>query len=270
MNTAIFGEKVSLVAKSPTLWNRAYEHFQIPNKMLKIDLMDKDFYVRFKKLVIELEIFGGLLASPLKKMQLNKALGLNIIDEIEVKNCFKFENDKINTKNFDVEAMFNVLNAKTNINQVSKLLVMGYGALGESVIEHVIMTQKIEDIFIFTRGDLYTLQNRKLIKFTGNAPIFDLILNCSKKAGPLNERDFPVEKEYLGRLSECKYIFNANYGMKQDVLRDYAKENLIPYSDGKDMNRIQAALSFNYVNSTSIRISELIKVMDPESKVEYV
>ena len=139
--SAIIGEKPSKGARSPILWNKAYDLYKCDIKMHPFDVANEnDLENLMSFLVKDKNFIGGAVAVPYKT-KIAKILKKNLTNEtakIKAVNClFRDDNGNLFGTNTDGEASIISLSKNGFSFDKKKILILGNGGVAKAVIAYV-------------------------------------------------------------------------------------------------------------------------------------
>lgn len=263
---AIIGSKPSEGARSPYLWNKATDYFELNFKMFPFDVNKPSL----KKLLYFLEndpyFLGGSIAAPYKsdvfdwlKHTSNQCKKIQSVNNIFKKGLI------LSGDNTDgAGALQSILNSFEGINQNSKVLLVGDGGTARAIGAYLIDFVKNKNVTIVSRSSK-GLNYSKVINCNWesmdniNMAIKekDLIINCTSLGSFDNIDHSPISLSSLGKIDFTTKVFDVIYNPEETTLIKYAKKCNLDYINGSEMNILQAVIGFS--NVTKINNYDLIK-----------
>ena len=140
--TAILGLKPSQGARSPKLWNKVYKKISSVERMIPIDIPQKNFKKKFNSLKKDKNFLGGAVTVPYKEacFKLLKTIKDKRILQIGAVNClYRNEKGKLVGTNTDGEAALEVFNneiKKKKIKKLKTVAILGYGGVGKAIVAY--------------------------------------------------------------------------------------------------------------------------------------
>lgn len=266
----IIGESPSKGARSPSLWNSAYKKLGQKTKMFPLDVSRNNL----KKLIDHLKknknFLGGSVTVPYKEkiFEILKKNSSKEAKKIGAINCiYRFKN-LLKITNTDGEGSVEGFKKNFKNVKIKKILVLGCGGAGKAVStyfsslksskELVILSRKSKDKN-FSKKIKAKWLHRKKINFLDND--FDLIINCTTLGFEKNLSKTPLSKKYLSSFKNKPIIYDIIYNPAKTKLIKIAKSLNLKCLNGLNMNLYQAALAFNYVNHSNLKLDEIKKIM---------
>jgi len=262
---AILGKYPSKGARSPKLWNAAFEVFRKKERMIAIDIKNKlTFKHLFKKLKSNELFRGGAITNPYKEIAY-KILGKNIDEEsrkAKSVNCLYRDNRNIlRGANTDGIACLEVLKKNQKNLKHKKILLIGFGGAGKAIASSLDIFYK-KDLYITTRtkkktNDIVNKFKYQLINWDdlkNKIHLFDVIINCTS-VGHNNKYVTPIQISLIKKLQN-KLIFDIIYSPPETKLLNLAKKknNIV---NGLQMNLLQAVIAFSKATKLKNRIKIL-------------
>ena len=255
--TAIIGSNPSSGARSPILWNYAFEKNNIDCKMYCFDVDEHNILKFIKKLQENKFFLGGAIAVPFKE-KIFSILDKNITLEaknIGSINClFRDNNGRLFGTNTDGEAA--VLSLKEKIQKIDnkKILLIGPGGAGKAVSAYLLKSLKNKNnLFITGRAKNSEIFCKRIAckflewnNYENFLEEFDIIINCTS----LGSGDFknlsPISSGGFNKIKKNVLIFDIIYDPSPSKLLSSGIKRGFKTLDGKKMNLLQASLAFDY------------------------
>lgn len=278
--TFIVGKEVTKRARSPILWMNAYQNLSIKSTMIAIDCEEPREFI---KVMCDLSVLpnckGGLFAYPLKNLDTIFSFETEnyLKERLEcltgVKNAIKFTSGA-RTENFDTLAILEIIRPILSERLKPTIVIVGYGNVATDFLKRLLAEHRNEfkQVIVVTDRQVENkYSNRSVIfqkslkeKLDANSVILNLGISSS-----LNNPGFSSSlKQVLNHSCRGNFVFNVNYGMKNDYLKDFCVKKDIDYIDGGLMNRIQAAMSFLWIEQLDLTLDEIMRSMDGSNEVE--
>ena len=267
--TAILGLKPSQGARSPKLWNKVYKKISSVERMIPIDIPQKNFKKKFNSLKKDKNFLGGAVTVPYKEacFRLLKTIKDKRILQIGAVNClYRNEKGKLVGTNTDGEAALEVFNneiKKKKIKKLKTIAILGYGGVGKAIVAYFSSYYKNSSILVFTRYK--KTRNFKNVSFINlknfNNYINDItaLINCTS-VGFMNNKSLLIESQ-ISSLNKCSVIYDVIYQPKVTKLMSYAKKNKIFTFNGLKMNLEQAVLAFKITNNVKVNSKMIREIM---------
>lgn len=268
--SAILGLNPSKGARSPKLWNKVYRKISLNERMIPIDILQKNFKKKFKLLKIDKNFLGGAVTTPYKETTFK---ALDTIKDKRIKligavNClYRNKKNKLVGTNTDGEASLEVFKNEIKnkkINKLKNFAILGYGGAGKAVVAYFSSYYKNSKIIVFVRKKRNkNFKNVYFIKFKDfnkHVDKINAIINCTS-VGFMNKKS-PLTDFQVSLLKNCSVIFDIIYQPKITKLMAIAKKYNIFTFNGLKMNLEQAVIAFkitNKLNFSSEKIRRLMK-----------
>ena len=266
----IIGKSPSKGARSPYLWNSAYKKLDQKIKMYPLDVSQNNL----KKLVDHLKknknFLGGSVTAPYKEkiFEILKNNSSKEAKKIGAINCIYRVKNLLKVTNTDGEGSVEGFKKNFKNAKIKKILVLGCGGAGKAVStyfsslkstkELVILSRKSKDKN-FSKKIKAKWLNRKKINFLDID--FDLIINCTTLGFEKNFNKTPLSGKYLSLFKNKPIIYDIIYNPAKTRLIKIAKSLNLKCLNGLNMNLYQAALAFNYVNHSNLKLDKIKKIM---------
>jgi len=273
---AIFGLNPSLGARSPVLWNRAFNSLGISAQMLTFDVASEHNLIQLLNFLKEDQNFiGGAIAYPYKTT-VAKALSANLSEIANLAgaaNIF-YRNHNASNRcfrgiNTDGEAAIKVLVDRFGRDRIvsSRILVIGVGGVGRAVLaglkvefggERIYATNRTAKARLFVEGlNMNWVDFGDISKFM---PKFNIIINATVLGNQNFFHQMPLCMNDFELLDKETIIYDLNYDPEDSFLLKNAKllgfKNII---NGKLMNFEQAVMGFMSANNLEHSKIELVR-----------
>ena len=270
--TAIIGLQPSKGARSPILWNAAYNFLHSTSKMIPLDVSISNIDSLIKYLNSENQFLVGSIATPYKELFAKIIPPSNNQDLAEQPsyNCIlRGQSEDLVGCNTDGFGAMATINSLVEIKKINTLLI-GPGGTGKAIALSIIaQTKKPELLTISGRSessrDFANTLGASWIHFDlleSVLPEFKLIVNCTPFGQGEHLNRSPITKSAARRMSKGSQIFDINYSDQDNLLSDIARGADIGYVSGKSMNIEQAVRSFCIVNGMEMQSDEIRCVME--------
>ncbi len=286
--TLILGENPSKGARSPILWNKTYDHFNINQKMYPKDIALNEFDIKIPKIFEDCNFLGGAVAVPYKEKIIHYTENKkDILSGPQAVNCLVRKDNKFYGYNTDGIATLNILEKNTDINSIEQIILFGTGGMAKAVISEIQKKYSKLKLLILGRNNKCLIsQNGKLIK-TNNVidkSLRTIFINCSSagyfngiEIGKINKKVFEIHPYFYSLesnnnyfeqcLSEIKsfkdirYILDVIYQPEKTLLLNLADYLGIPSQNGLEINLLQAAIGFQKVNPSQ-KLNKIFEIMN--------
>jgi len=253
----IIGESPSKGARSPVLWNAAYEKHKIQAKMYPADVSKKNI----KKLIVALRsdknFSAAVITNPYKEIvyKLLKKNSSNLAKKIKSVNCIYKKNSLFYITNTDSEASFLAIKKKINLKKKNSILILGFGGAGKAVALAFNQFLRNKKIYVATRKK--TKNKTKEIIFINWKKINNIIkniticINCTTVGFGKKILESPLSLDQIKKLNKKTIVYDIIYNPRVSTFLKNSKINKLKTINGIRMNLLQAALAFNLANNLS-------------------
>lgn len=266
----IIGKSPSKGARSPKLWNNAYKELDKKIKMFPLDVSQNNLKKLINHLKKNKNFLGGSVTVPYKQkiFEILKNNSSQEAKKIGAINCIYRVKNSLKVTNTDGEGSVEGFKKNFKNIKIKKILILGCGGAGKAVStyfsslkstkELVILSRKSKDKN-FSKKIKAKWLNRKKINFVDND--FDLIINCTTLGFEKKINKTPLSKKYLSLFKNKPIIYDIIYNPVETKLIKIAKSLNLKCVNGLNMNLYQAALAFNYVNHSNLKLDKIKKIM---------
>jgi len=264
---AILGLTPSRGARSPILWNAAFEAFGRSERMVALDILPENLEKVLEGLAADASFIGGAVTMPYKE-KIADWLGPSRLEpqaeKIGAINClYRDANGDLRGANTDGEAALLVLQAALTDLDRRHALLMGPGGAGKSVAAYLADSAASLTVAARNPGTAGTFCNRlgaALIPFQEvkrSLDRYDLIVNCTPLGFSHSDpTTSPINQSDAALLRPATFVFDIIYSPLCTPLLDMARSRGLNTENGLQMNRLQAVQAF--VKATGI--SDAVKV----------
>ena len=256
---AIIGENPSNGARSPRLWNAAFNEYGLNYSMLPLDVTKDNILNLLDELNQDVNFIGGAIAVPYKEV-VAKWLGRNITTEarnIGAVNClYRNDNGELKGTNTDGEAALRSYESKYGSVKGKTVIILGTGGAAKAVTAYFLTGTGVGGKVIVvgrsghgrsfaTNMDADWIEWRELNDSLINA---DLIINCTTIGFGDQEKLSPLTNEQIQQLKKSAVVFDIVYQPVDTIFRKMAHKSGKSTMGGLMMNLEQAVIAFNYAN----------------------
>ncbi len=257
--TAIIGESPSKGARSPLLWNAAYDHYQMGIKMYPFDVLPENLIYLLDYLNKNKNFLGGAIAVPYKE-KVSEWLENNQssqVAKIGAVNCIGRNKDG-NLFGYNTDGEASILSFEKKFGPVTgkSVLILGCGGSAKAVStyfkEHTGTKGKIT---IASRSQLGEIFANKIDvnwvdwnDLNSVLPKINLVINCTPVGHGIQSNESPLSYEQLSLLPRNSIVYDIIYQVNPNKLLAYASEQKLSSMDGSDMNIQQAVVAFCNTN----------------------
>ena len=260
---AILGLNPSSGARSPKLWNAAFERFSIDCEMIAIDVSENNLDNLLKVLESDINFIGGAIAVPHKESAAefcgeNLTLEAKNIGSI---NClYRNVDGFLFGTNTDGEGSLRAFESSFGAISSQRILIMGAGGTGKAVAAYFVSSAtNVKQVSIVSRSDSALRVAKRLncegLRWSSIDSIvsdFDIIINCTSLGSTLFPNLSPLSKSQLKTLRQTTIIYDVVYDPDPTKLLIYSSDYDLRVLNGKSMNFEQAVLGFYYASSNLI------------------
>ena len=274
--TVIIGTKPSQGARSPKLWNRAYEYEQKRIRMVPLDVREDKLEQVFNYLKEDKQCLGGAVAVPYKEKIFN-LIKDNVGEEIRTigaVNCFhrpanrSLINEFTGT-NTDGEAALEPIRQQLTESQNLTIGLLGFGGAGKAILAFLLRDfEGKHKVCLFNRNLLHKKDAKKneLYSYTFNdldtfIPHIDLLINATSVGHVESIHKTLVPAKLLAKAKKSLIVYDIIYDPIKTMLLEDSEEVGLKTINGLRMNLIQAVLAYGYTNPTSLVKEEIYKIM---------
>jgi shikimate dehydrogenase len=251
----IIGDKPSMGARSPLLWNAAFKKHKISCKMYPADVKKNYFKKLIKELYKDKKFLAAAITNPYKEIiyQMLKKQSSSLAKEIQSGNCLYRKKNKFFLTNTDAEASFFSLKKKFKLKKKNIILIMGFGGVGKAVatsFNHYL--GKNSQIYIATRKKM--LRKKNYLNFISWKEINNVIkkvticINCTS-IGFRQKNRSPLTIEQINKFKEDSILYDVIYDPKKTYFLKLGEKKKLNIINGVNMNFMQAVLGFNIANN---------------------
>ncbi len=279
MYSLIIGLSPSKGARSPILWNKAYKHFNIDCRMRACDIAnDKELIDLFNELSSDDSFQGGSVTFPYKE-KVASILANSIPDKSVLKlgavnSIYKNDLGVLCGANTDGIAALNCIeNVFFSEKSTPKnIIILGNGGVGKAVLAfvHDLLLPKHNKIELYLSSRTY--DSKFLSKFNkANFITWNdrhsalnkdtLIINCTSLGDYENLNFSPIDFSYVSASNLPYGVYDVIYNPSESKLISWAKSNNVIYSNGLEMNLLQAAYAFKSTVDIQNNLNDIKKIM---------
>ena len=256
---AIIGENPSNGARSPKLWDSAFNEYGLNCSMLPLDVTNENILNLLDNLNQDVNFIGGAIAVPYKEV-VAEWLGKNITLEaksIGAVNCL-YRNDigELEGTNTDGEAALRSYESKYGSVRGKTVAILGTGGAAKAVSAYFLTGGGVDGKVIIVGRcghgrDFATNIKANWIEWSelnDNLTSIDLIINCSTIGFGDQEELSPLISEQIQQLKKSAVVFDIIYQPVDTRFLKMARESGKLTMSGLMMNLEQAVIAFNYAN----------------------
>ncbi len=257
--SVILGLNPSQGARSPSLWNKAYDYFDIDSDMIPVDVDENNFSALLNELKNDDSFVGGAIAAPHKETAA-ALIENNITNEAKIIgsiNCL-FRNKEGHLCGTNTDGEGSLLAFKNNFKGINlldlEILIMGAGGTGKAVSAYFAKElRNPKKLTISSRSNAGKELSLKLDstfiewkEIEKNLHRFDLIINCTSVGSNLDVENSPISESAFLTVKDSAVIYDVIYDPEKSKLLKMANEKNLQYLNGLSMNLEQAVIGFNY------------------------
>jgi shikimate dehydrogenase len=278
---AIIGANPSQGARSPLLWNAAFNHYQMDVKMHPFDVLPENLFKLLDYLNENSDFLGGSIAVPYKE-KVSGWLGSNQSTEVAkigAVNCIaRIANSKMWGYNTDGEA--SILSFENNFGSVlgKSILILGCGGSAKAVStyfkKYIGPNGKITIASRSKEGKVFADKiNAQWIEWNNIYSVLsqtNIVVNCTTVGYGIQSDQSPLSYEELSFLPRNCIVFDIIYQANTNKLLITSNDQKLLTLDGSDMNIEQAVIAFCNVNkevNINLRTTKIAMLKILNSKI---
>lgn len=277
---AILGESPSKGARSPRLWNAAFQSLGMSVKMLPMDVNSRDLTDLLTALAENPFFIGGAIAVP-HKVAVADWLGDALTPEARaigaVNSLFRNKSGQIIGTNTDGEAARTTLVDVMGSIEGKTILVLGGGGAGKAVAAYMASgVGQLGRTLLACRSHFPSVEMKTALGLNQVLPWdaipsvlaeVDVVVNCTT-VGTLDQTgQSPLSPSQLTLLSPEAVVYDIIYQPRPTQLLILAQERGLRVIDGLSMNLEQAVIAFGYAVTQDSRFLNDQKIRQSMSKV---
>jgi shikimate dehydrogenase len=266
---AIIGENPSNGARSPKLWNAAFNKNGLNYSMVPLDVTRDKIIDLLINLSQDDNFIGGAIAVPYKEV-VAEWLGENITSEakkIGAVNClYRDANGKLQGTNTDGEASLITFKNKFKSLESKSVMILGAGGAGKAVASY--FSTSANSTIIISRSEEEKKYADKINVKWGNwsqindiIDTIDVVVNCTSVGFGDQEMQSPLSEKQIENLKKSTIVFDIIYQPLKTKLLEIADNNGISIFNGLAMNLEQAVLAYQYAVKSNNSLDEIRKIM---------
>jgi shikimate dehydrogenase len=266
---AIIGENPSNGARSPKLWNAAFNKNGLNYSMVPLDVTRDKIIDLLINLSQDDDFIGGAIAVPYKEV-VAEWLGENITSEakkIGAVNClYRDANGKLQGTNTDGEASLITFKNKFKSLESKSVMILGAGGAGKAVASY--FSTSANSTIIISRSEEEKKYADKINVKWGNwsqindiIDTIDVVVNCTSVGFGDQEMQSPLSEKQIENLKKSTIVFDIIYQPLKTKLLEIADNNGISIFNGLAMNLEQAVLAYQYAVKSNNSLDEIRKIM---------
>ncbi len=251
---AILGATPSKGARSPVLWNAAFNAQGVDAQMLPMDIPVERLDQLLSALEANPKFLGGAIAMPYKEAT-TQWLGEQLTPEakaIGAVNClYRDASGRLMGSNTDGEGALVSFEARFGTLTGRNVLLVGPGGAGKAVAAY--LARAVGSNGHLTIGSRAKIDHARLgaaswVQWDDIAtvlPAVDVLVNCTSIGAAAQIGQSPLSSEQLAKLPVNAIVFDIIYQPSPTVLLQLANERGLQTLDGMAMNREQAVLAYS-------------------------
>ena len=262
----IIGLNPSKGARSPLLWNAAFDEFGVSMKMYPLDV-ERNNVEKIIELLEKDQLFRGSAVAAPYKIVLADALKSNLTPQaklIGAINCiYRDQEGKLKGTNTDGEAALKCIINKIGSIKNKNIMILGSGGVAKAVCGYISfnLSQK-SNLYLVSRSENINKTQKEQLRITellsfNNFQDYlcktDILINCTTVGWNDQINESPINSKELTLLSKDAFVYDVIYQPLKTKLLNLADLQDIKFENGLEMNLEQAILAFKYV------MPELIK-----------
>lgn len=254
---AIIGANPSKGARSPRLWNAAFETHCIDARMIPIDVTYENLEALLVALEGEAQYIGGAVAVPYKEkvaMWLRERLTPEAA-VIGAVNClYRTPYGRLNGTNTDGEGALASFQTAQGAIASKSVLILGAGGAGKAVAAYFARgVQSSGRLVIAGRSESSKSFAHRIgvgwVNWADITPVLpgvDVIVNCTSVGAAEQTGQSPLTAQQVALLPSHAVVFDIIYQPRPSALLSLAMARGLSTLDGLAMNLEQAVLAYGY------------------------
>jgi shikimate dehydrogenase len=266
---AIIGESPSKGARSPQLWNKAFESSGLNYSMVPLDVTKDRIIDLLNDLNSDGNFIGGAIAVPYKEV-VAKWLKNNITSDarkIGAVNClYRGADGQLMGTNTDGEASLVTFEKNFGSLKNKSVVLFGVGGAGKAVASY--FSSKAKSLTLASRSNRdQSYADKIAARWTDWSEVdnfikdVDVIVNCTSVGFGDQVNKSPLSKEQIIKLKESTIIFDIIYQPIETMLLTISKSRNLRTLNGLEMNLEQAVLAYKYAVKTDKSLDEIRNIM---------
>jgi shikimate dehydrogenase len=257
---AILGTSPSRGARSPVLWNAAFEAHGLDARMLPFDVTVARLDTLLGDLDANPRFLGGAVTMPHKEA-VARWLGERVTIEaraIGAVNClYRGSHGRLEGTNTDGEGALRSFESRFGAVRDKTVLLLGAGGAGKAVAAFfrraveprgraMIASRSLAAQAVAARLQAQALEWSDIDSVLAET---DVLVNCTSVGAGAQAGSSPVSAEQLARLPAHAVVFDIIYQPNPSALLSLAQARALETLDGTEMNLEQAVLAYGYAAS---------------------
>jgi shikimate dehydrogenase len=254
---AILGLMPSKGARSPALWNAAFESLSVDTRMIPIDVSEQNILAMLKVLEGHPNFVGGAIAAPHKEIAANFCVA-NLTAEaasIGAINClFRNSRGALCGTNTDGEGSLTAFESAFGDVSQKRILILGSGGTGKAVAAYFASRlDSLDQLIISSRSNSALILAKKLgcnsigwSDIENEVSQADVIINCTSLGSSIQPGLIPLEKRAFEKIKANTTIYDVVYDPSETPFLLAASSFGLSCLNGLAMNFEQAVIGFHY------------------------
>lgn len=270
--SAIIGSTPSRGARSPFLWNRAYEATKTAGRMIALDVSAARIEPLMNALANDPYYHGGAVTMPYKEV-VAKWLGTDQLESEAlligaVNALYRASDGRLKGSNTDGFAALKSLQSLLPCLENKRCVILGLGGVGKAVAAYlaaagaqVMIVSRVpnrhSDFAFKCNADLHSWP----IQPTAVSRT-DVLINCTSLGSQVSASNVcPVGFDVISALPRHAVVFDVIYDPMETRLLKSAKKCRLIVKNGLEMNQLQAVLAFlkAYPNSDPVLVRQAME-----------
>jgi shikimate dehydrogenase len=254
---AILGLMPSKGARSPALWNAAFESLSVDTRMIPIDVSEQNILAMLKVLEGHPNFVGGAIAAPHKEIAANFCVA-NLTAEaasIGAINClFRNSRGALCGTNTDGEGSLTAFESAFGDVSQKRILILGSGGTGKAVAAYFASRlDSLDQLIISSRSNSALILAKKLgcnsigwSDIENEVSQADVIINCTSLGSSIQPGLIPLEKRAFEKIKANTTIYDVVYDPSETPFLLAASSFGLSCLNGLAMNFEQVVIGFHY------------------------
>lgn len=253
---AIIGRNPSKGARSPLLWNSAFDAQGIAAKMIALDVEEKFLTKILDLLEGDPNFLGGAISAPYKELVakwLGSSVTAHALEIGSVNSLYRNEHGKLVGTNTDGEAALASYTERFGPVDNKNILVLGFGGAGKAVTSYFARAMKSDNrLYVGGRNQISLKNCPRNLSFVHWDDLekvlldVDVLINCTSLGTGQTTAVSPISKKSIATLKSTTIAFDINYQPAKTLFLEHCETRGLSTLNGFKMNYEQAVLAFEY------------------------